>query len=32
MFEGNKYEEDVKSFKKVLSTQADELLDRKSVV
>ncbi|MFU7516778.1 thioredoxin domain-containing protein [Clostridium sp. HCS.1] len=26
MFEGNKYEEDVKSFKKVLSTQADELL------
>lgn len=26
MFEGNKYEEDIKSFKKVLSTQADELL------
>ena len=26
MFEGNKYEEDIKAFKKVLSTQADELL------
>ena len=26
MFEGNKYEEDIKTFKKVLSTQADELL------
>ena len=26
MFQGNKYEEDIKVFKKVLSTQADELL------
>ena len=26
MFKGNKYEEDIKAFKKVLSTQADELL------
>ena len=26
MFEGNKYDEEIKSFNKVLSTQADELL------
>lgn len=30
MFEGNKYEEDIKAFKKVLSTQADELLTSES--